>query len=265
MRTLFVLVLFLVVCVPVLADGFEAYDFVLLPVLSERVNGAYGSVWETTLAIANQSETRVSVQGLPASCPVPCGLLPPIAPHASLNPPSAWSGRVPSNSPGALIYVEKGRVPDLSFTLRTRDLSRGGENWGVAIPVISRERVFTRPFGIADIPVTPDYRSLLRIYDFDAKTPSTIMLRVYASRPHAEYGAPADELLFEQEVQFTPVGHNGFPQFGFAQVALSADPRVAARTNVRVELAATSGAMEHWAFVSATHNQTQFVTIVTPQ
>src|SRR5205085_1828111 len=72
---------------------------------------------------------------------------------------------------GQLAFVEKGRLADVAMTLRSRDTSQQNETWGTSIPVVSADRLFAHRFGLVDIPMDPQFRSTLRIYDVNATTP----------------------------------------------------------------------------------------------
>ena len=239
------------------------YDRVLVPLPLEETAGAFGSIWVTRVAVSNLASTPVDVQGY-GSCPVPCEP-PPIPPGGTVYVSSMLRSEVPA----AFLFVEHGRRKDLGITIRTFDRSRTHLTWGAAIPVVTREDLFSHTFGIGDIPVTEEFRSTLRIYDFDASTPGSVRVRIYKVTgvgPPTPSEAPPDELLADFVATFTePVaggGTSGHP--GYAAIPLWLRPELADASRVRVVIDPLEGSGDYWAFVSTTHNSTQHVTVIGP-
>ncbi|HEX8169336.1 MAG TPA: hypothetical protein VF824_02215 [Thermoanaerobaculia bacterium] len=258
------LLLLLLSLLAVAAQGQE-YEKVLVPISLNQTLGAFGSVWHALLTISNVSETPVSV-GQRGSCITgPC-TPPPIPPHATVH-----EGVVPvSEVPASFLFVDKGRLDDVNITIRTFDRSRLNRTWGATIPVVTRRDCFTGRFGINDIPAGNDFRSSLRIYDFDAVTPGAVRVRIYRLAgfgPGTPVTATPDELLATLEPGFTPPvsggGTAGHP--GYASIALSALPELGGVERIRVEIEPLDTTGDYWAFVSATHNETQQVTIIAPR
>jgi hypothetical protein len=242
----------------------QEYEQILVPLQLIDTPGAFGSVWSTRVAVSNISETPIDVQGY-GECPVPC-TPPPIPPQGTVYISTMRRSEVQ----GAFLAVEKGRVGDLSITIRTVDQSREHLTWGATLPVITQTDLFKDRFGIGDIPVTDEFRSTLRIYDFDARTPGAVRVRIYrvtGSGPPTPVPANPDPLIAELFPAFaTPVSGNGvFGHPGYASVPLWLLPEVqeAGRVRVVVEPLDTTG--EYWAFVSSTHNETQHVTVLAPR
>jgi hypothetical protein len=244
--------------------GAQEYDKVLVPLPLFDSPGAFGSVWRTRVVVSNLSDTPVDVQGY-GSCQVEC-TPPPIPPQGTVN----VSGMVRSEVPAGFLFVEKGRRDDLGITIRVFDKSREHLTWGATVPVVTRGELFGGTFGIGDVPVSEDFRSMLRIYDFDASTAGAVRVRIYktpATGPATPTSALPDELLAELTPAFTiPVQGGGAEAHpGYAAVPLWLMPELAGAELVRVEIEPLDGTADYGGFVSTTHNETQHVTVIAPR
>jgi hypothetical protein len=243
------------------------YEKVLVPLPTNDTPGAFGSIWRTVLAVSNISDTPVDVQGY-GGCQTsgePCRAV-PISPQGTIYITSI----LVSDVPAAFLFVAPGRRNDLSITIRSSDQSRTHLTWGASLPVITRNELFVSRFGIGDIPMTSAFRSTLRIYDFDAATAGRLRVRIYKVTPEGSTSltpAAADPLLVELTPAFViPVqggGAAGHP--GYISVPLWLLPALAAAQRVRVVIEPLDATGDYWAMVSSTHNDTQHVTVLTPQ
>jgi hypothetical protein len=105
---------------------------------------------------------------------------------------------------------------------------------------------------LAAVPAETAFRPMLRIYDFDALPESRVRIRIFAFE--------SNELLVDEEVRLISPGTQ-FP--GYAR--FTAFPEVPEGTRVRIRIDALTPDLRLWAFVSITNNETQHVTLVTPQ
>lgn len=252
----------------VAAQVFEpTYEKVLIPLPTGETAGAFGSLWRVALAVSNISDTPVDVQGHGA-CRVD-GI--PCRPAPIPSQGTIYITAMPtSNVPASFLLVEPGRRQDLSVTIRVFDRSRAHLTGGASLPVVTRQELFGSRFGIGDVPITSDFRSMLRIYDFDATTPGAVRVRVYKVTPETanEMGpVPADELLAEFHPGFAiPVeggGTDGHP--GYAAIPLWLLPALAGAERVRIVIEPLDATGDYWAMVSSTHNVTQHVTVLVPR
>lgn len=236
----------------------------LLPIAPGRLPGAHGSEWLTELTITNMSDSEVFVGDRHVDvCTFACPLRVP--PRSTIVIEDVTTD---SNVRGRLTRIEQGRIGDLAVTLRTRDLSRQFETWGTVIPVISRTDLFSRRFGIVDVPVEPQFRAMLRIYDFDAQTPAAVRVRVYALNPRgANDQRPDSDTLLLDLVPMFRVPSQGSEQTypGSIEIPLWLDPALANAGRVRIQIDPLDETGDYWAFVSVTHNDTQHVSVLTPQ
>lgn len=247
--------------VPTIADDF---DNLLVPIAPQRIHGAFGSEWVADLAVTNMGTTPVRVA---RDAPDVCSQCVPLP-----LPPGATAfvhdlSRVPGVT-GTLLWVERGRAQDIAVTLRTRDVSRQAETWGTVIPVVRPEGLFSRRFGLVDVPMEPQFRATLRIYDVNAITQPRVRVRIYELNPERNPGSggDADTLLHEFEPAFV-LPEPGMAQLvpAAAEVPLWLEAALPKSGRIRIEIEPFDGTAEYWAFVSVTHNSTQHVTVIAPE
>lgn len=239
------------------AQETPCYEPIMVPIISHRVPGANGSLWQTQLAITNHSSAAVQVIGHGACEFNPCQPPLPMAAESTIFP------RVYT----PYLEVECGRTPDVKVQLRVQDLSRQLHTWGTSIPVVRESDLFeNETISITDIPNTEDFRSMLRIYGFDPGVEGVARVQVFAlDRERVESGGTTgDELLLEVAVavQADPSDPRRAP--AYAAVPLWPIPELSGHTLLRIEVEPDSQ-MRLWAFVSATNNDTQHVTVLLPQ
>lgn len=242
------------------AEFVPGYEGVLLPITLERpVNGGFGSVWTSQLALYNAGSTRIAMRDVYAECSALCPDTVRLEPgEVEIARPSPRSDR----SAGHIVYFRTQDIPYVRFNLRIQDISRQALTWGTELPVV-RERQFTsEPIHLINIPTDSRFRQTLRVYSFDGFQDFTVR----AIFIDMSSGATLKELTLElhrDEYNVTPYSY--FP--GYAQIDALADtlPELRSATRFRVELHLIEPAARIWAFVTVTNNETQHVTTVTPQ
>lgn len=254
------------------AQTYPAFEKVLVPIsIAGEVAGAHGSRWKSAIVISNRSDSSIFIPGVNWTCPLSgCG-------WANLAARSTVFARLhhfPYHDfvPGTLILVEQGRVGDLAFSLRIQDVSRQSLTWGTSIPVVPESQAATGSLDLLNIPNDPRFRVHLRVYDFFPRLGSRVRIVGYqidesvTEPPHV----PQEFLpLFDVErdlVPYIPDG-GGFEILGIGYSFLdlrevTIAPTVG-RLGIRVE--ALSNDTRFWAFASVTNNETQHVTVLTPE
>lgn len=250
--------------------GYERY---LLPVYlfpSNPSRGAFGSIWVTQFSARNESDLPVQFfqEECAAFCEcgggticVPSGTTPPRTQILQ-----ALRRDTPGFNPGVFVYA--GRTGNAVLQLRVRDISREQTSWGTELPVV-REREFRdTPIYLLDIPVREGFRQHLRVYG--ATSPSgmaDVRVRVY--------NGLSNSLLSEHALSLAPAeGAPRLPPEGYrpalpayAEISSLRDvvASISGVDTVRLEVAPLTIGLRFWAFVSVTNNDTQHVTLVTPQ
>jgi hypothetical protein len=221
------------------------YERVLFPVFFSGP-GALGSNWQTTAMLSNGNDFAWT-----AAQP---SIFPSVPPHATATATGT------STSAGVLEFAPRQAIGNASFALNVRDLSRQSQDLGTEIPVVRESELRDRAFSLLNVPADPRYRVTLRVYDVDG--PRQVPVRIWQTRPDG------DRLLAESITLFLtaqPSLHGG----GFAIVndLIGAYPQLAGNGPLRIELLPFQppDAKTVWAFASITNNDTQHVTIVTPQ
>lgn len=239
---------------PALTASIDADERILLPIVAPQpVPGAHGSLWTTHLTLSNQGEALLQVAGYGPCQVAPC--IRSIEAHQTVFP----------DAYGSFLHVVDGRPEDLVISLRAHDLSRQLETWGTTIPVVTGEDLYTgrAVIGLNDIASGPDFRSRLRIYDFDQSQGRSVVVRVYEIEPGIPNQPTEDVLLSETRHSFAPASlelPHGSP--GYIELPL---PRTEdGLSRLRLEIEGEELSLRFWAFVTITNNNTQHVTIQSP-
>jgi hypothetical protein len=237
-----------------------AFERLLLPILLDPISGQNGSLFLTSFAARLRGPGDVSLYGFEVFCPLSGCIYPSLtdAPIV-LNPTRAMVSNddaplIANGNPGRFIYVPKNDLTQVAMSLRVFDRSRSTSNFGTEIPIVRSEQ-FKRNFReirLLNVPTGPGFRNTLRIYGVD---PTSVFVRVEGQRI-----APVDHEIHLSEPTniFEPASatFTTFPQnVGDVDVLVQVPhPPILPISDSPI-----------WAFVSVTNNETQLITIVTPQ
>jgi hypothetical protein len=227
---------------------------ILIPVAASGP-GPSAARFETEISITNVSDEPLPVTGAAVT---PSSFEPQIFP---IVPPHSTTVLGFLNHglghPGAFIYVPARQARDAITSVRVHDTSRDAAAFGVRIPAVS-DLDFAATIRLTGIPTDQRFRSTLRVYGYDAKNFGPVTLRVrddadgtlLATVPVALKADPSQEDIIPASVQ------------------LSLDPIIAPLRNhprLRIDIADSDAIRPIWGLVSVTNNQTQEITLVTPQ
>ena len=135
---------------------------------------------------------------------------------------------------------------------------------------------------LLDVTVDPRFRSTLRIYRFDTFTdfPPAVRVRIYdlcglspidrncSSAPFAETTLVLRKTENDpNHPDFAMIGNlvDAFPQLTNVQPIDLPPLNYFRPAAVRIEIEPLTADLRFWAFVSVTNNETQHVTVITPQ
>ncbi|HYI08195.1 MAG TPA: hypothetical protein VEK57_03910 [Thermoanaerobaculia bacterium] len=232
------------------------YERVLFPVTFEG-RGAHGSDWTTNITVRNDSPLVVATEPLiwlnhhPSPPPAVRDAFPP-----------GGRARFPelSSQAGRFFYIPRGLEPYFSFSSHILDQSRAGTNLGTEIPVVHEDDTSNR-IRLVDVPLDPDFRARLRIYDWDSlsRDVRVTVINVLEDKQHNFI------VRLNAAVITCPTAPCLQPEPGYAAVDLTAIPELAGAALGDVIIEAETGEARLWAFVSVTNNETQHVTLYTPQ
>jgi hypothetical protein len=224
--------------------NFTYFERILFP-LNFVAPGAHGSLWLTESAIANPQPWPIMTVN--AIAPIACTAI--VGPCTELLRPRSklsWTGG--NYSHGAALFVSRRDAEDLAFSLRVRDVSRVAEGFGTEVPVVRERDMYKGTMTLLDVPLDPRYRVKLRIYAFGAANNA-------AGR--VKYG----DVIVPYTVTTPCSGPESCAaRAAYAEIDLTA-AAPGAREIVYIEPPRDSLA---WSFASVTNNDTQQVTLVTP-
>lgn len=240
----------------------QAYTRVLVPIyLRTPVPGANGSLWTTRFSIRNNGSTGAAILWCTGVCPaiyVPDGELQPGETQHTV-PSQVFVG--PGVSPGPVLYLVPLDASQISFNLRVADTSRSAVNAGTQIPVVREKDFRTKTTQLLNIPIDARYRNTLRLYSLDPGA-ADYTLRLYDENSATLLGQTTVHVV-------APVIPNLQLEPGYVQLndvmTLATAATVLLPATVRVEIEPLTPNSVFWAFVSITNNETQQLTVVTPQ
>lgn len=250
----------------------EGYGRVLVPVWVERPTaGANGSIWTTTLSVVyHGDDPETLLWGFDAICAY--GFCPFTPAGLTFMPTFDWvAWGVHGVPPARYVVGLPEHLPDVSFALRVAEQSRLANTWGFTIPVVPETAAFTGAINLLDMPVEGDFRTMLRVYDFDAelhfREPAVVRVRLYAHDPEIKMPRPGtDQLLFDREFSFryAPEGLESYTP-GYLEVPnVEKLATLPAGKRLRIEVTPVTAGLRFWAFASVTHNETQQITVALP-
>src|SRR4051812_42342646 len=236
----------------------EEWERILLPVAASGP-GPNAARFETEILITNAGDEVAAIGGAATPCctgqsPPPLAMVPP---HTTRTFTDFLSQ---SSYTAAFITVPSRMARDVITNVRVHDTSRDASSFGMEIPVVS-DLDFAATVRLASIPTDARFRSTLRIYAYDAHNFGPVTVRVR--------DAADGTLLAAVPVALNAADlHTGAADLFPAMAQLSLDPIVAplrSHPRLRIDIADSDAIRPVWAFVSITNNQTQEITLVTPQ
>ncbi len=245
------------------SDNPDDYTRYLIPITTNRVPGAHGSLWSTEWFARNGTDMPYAMiwdHCPPNVSPCPDQLMPAQTTTSRAILPRG------DGTDGAFLYVPKPMVPSMS--LRVRDLSQNAQSFGTELPIV-RDSDYRGSLQFLDIPTDPNYRITLRIYGYDER-PYPVAVEIHTdtamierrevetqaiSTYDPENPEPAPFPLHPSYVQLDPLTPS----------ARAAGERVhvVVRSQLSLPGPPPSGSIPIWAFVTVTNNETQQVTTVT--
>ena len=224
------------------------FERVLVPVYS-FVAGAFGSNWTTEVTMLNAS--RYAFEPYRRS------------------PAPRFGGRAAatlnfgaSRPGGVLFFAPRDVSPAPRFGSLVRDTSRQADDWGTEVRVARESDFRTAELSLLNIPLDARFRQSLRIYDADS-VDGSVVVNVYAMDGTTPLASKIVQLRSPNPCnRYEPCASDD-PAFAMVDL-LALFPEAAGQQRVRADIVPVNGA-RIWAFVTITNNQTQHVTVITPQ
>lgn len=233
----------------------RGYTFALIPVVTaDPLPGGFGTLWDVEVTGWNDADEQVQVfqdyarffcrtliQG-------PCGT--PVPAHARFSGTDLilypqWPGG------GAYLGIQRRFADQVWLQARLYDRNATATSFGTELPIVREGEFHRGRLELLNVPVSTVHRATLRVYSPPGFAPDHVLVSV------SGIGEATPFLQFPLPLHFS-----GFPFNRWIDIAN--DPRIAGNAAVRISVEAPSGE-PIWAFVSVTNNETQHVTIITPQ
>lgn len=249
------------------ADPEAAYETILLPIYTDvSVPGANGSLWKTDFWLRNNGRNEVTLA--PWVCPADGGC-PAVFPLTHVLKPGETLHNLPAPfvlpgpNPARLLYATRAEAAALSGNLRFSDSSRRAVNGGTEVPIVREQELRTGTVALHNIPLDSHYRVMLRVYDV-ALAESRFQVNFYPE--DAGMSQPAISTI-ELTAKGTDSGpfrlHPSWAQYGSLTDLLNLPTIMPPQ--LRAEIVPLTPGAKFWAFISLTNNDTQHVTVITPQ
>jgi len=221
---------------------------VLVPVFFSG-NGALGSQWWTELAMANENDFPVISDALLFS--FPCGDIASCAPTRFIPRRSTAIAFGATDTEGKLFRVGRQGASNVFFDARVRDLSRQAQDLGSELPIVREKDFRGTSFDLLNVPTDARFRVTLRLYRIDGSTPMHISIRPMFDKPLVTADLPVHSV-------------------GTLQVVTIADlvakyPDLVGKDRIVISVDSGTPQPVAWGFVSITNNDTQRVTVISPQ
>jgi hypothetical protein len=236
-----------------------AWNMRLLPVIGEDIPGSGGTLWRTEVTALINGDTGLVAQ--PTECTFangPCG-----SPQFPTRQPfNAYEYRFAGFLQGAVgqfVYVHENADPNVHFNIRVYDVSRQEETAGAEVPIPRQDDFTSAPVSIVGIPVAPQYRHTLRIYDRDARNGGQVQIRLYANQETTPRVTLVRPLAVPPGAR-TTTPYNLPTHPGVIQLELGQHMNLAGLESVRVDIEPIDAGLRLWSFVSVTNNDTHHVT-----
>jgi hypothetical protein len=232
------------------------YERILFPVFLGGP-GSFGAQWRTDASLHNGAGfpwAPSSGSMFLVGCFPICDFRPQANADVTI---TSSDGSTPA---GIVEWAPRQAAALADFGLIVRNLSISTTDLGSEVPVVREKDLFARPFSLLNVPTSPQSRITLRIFDVEGTR--RINLRIYAVRRNRN-----SELLVGQP--FTLTAQTSLLGGGMSVFndLLAVFPNLANQGPLRIEIApeSPSDVRSLWGFVSVTNNETQHVTVISPQ
>ena len=223
-------------------DPQSAFDPLLFPVFLPPVNGAFGSRFETTARVSNRTFAQQSTfYGVDTTCYITIGVNRPYDANTITQGRELLTGC--SRSIGRVFWVRRSGNP-LVANLRVRDTSRQASSHGVEVPVVQLSDFTNDRIVLMGVPADPRFRKTLRVYSLDSG--DVFATLAFTGQSVGQIFLKPSSNIFEPAyAEFSDFPTN-LPAGSTMEVSLASPKRI-------------------WAFISVTNNDTQEITLISPQ
>ncbi|HYK02735.1 MAG TPA: hypothetical protein VE974_13335 [Thermoanaerobaculia bacterium] len=232
-------------------------EWVLFPV-NFMARGAFGSDWRSDIVVRNDGPVTIETRPLFWANPtIPTLPIPePIAPGGKGNFPQL------ERDGGQFLYVPRGLEEKLSYASHVVDRSRSESDLGTELPVVRAEDTDS-VVKLLQVPVGELYRAKLRVYDVAANRSVLVRFTDPAGRESLTVVG-----LALTGIPVCPIAPCVADRPAFGVLDLETIPGLQSGNfpnGVDVTITSVGDGGRLWGFVTVTNNDTQHVTVYTPQ
>lgn len=238
---------------------------VLLPVFTTRpIPGAYGSLWQSQFVMHNgTSNLTYDIMICPpgVGCPAIGGAEQELVPgETQVGLPTLYRPLPANPVAGTIVYLVSPKVGDLgdnlAFNLRIVDLSRSATAAGTEIPVVRDRDLYRSTIHLLNVPTDARFRLALRVFEMNLDR-GQFAIRIFDQTTNAQLATRTiTTVLSVPPGEFTP---------GFAEITDLLGDIAAPPSQIRIDIEPLTSGVAAWAYVSITNNDSQQITLITPQ
>ena len=234
-------------------DPESAFEPILFPIFQPPVAGAFGSRFETIARVGNIGGVNQApaLYGVDTQCYLFSSFTFPFDPVGIGSDNVLLTGC--SRSVGRFFWIKSGTR--LGASLRVRDTSRQATSQGVEVPVVRRSDFTNDSLVLLGVPADPRFRKRLRIYGLPMRD-AVVNVAINGTGVGDVFLAPSMTLFEPSYAEFTDFPTN-LPADSFMRVSLIMgklpDGTIPPSTP------------PIWGFISVTNNDTQEITVISPQ
>jgi len=222
------------------------FEKVLIPIAFSGP-GAFGSQWVTEVSVRNDE---------------PFDVIPwrPFFTSANFPPGAALTASASGRPQGTIVYIPRHDDESLHYNVLVRDTTREDDDWGTQIPVLREDELKPGPKELLNVPIDPRYRLALRLYTLSPE-PAFAKVTMYTM-------SVAGGLLHERVVLLTsaePCQPNAPCTSDHPAFALISDLPTNFGGLSTVGIRIDGFGTPVWGFLTVTNNETQHVTVISPE
>ncbi|HEX7831646.1 MAG TPA: hypothetical protein VF787_18470 [Thermoanaerobaculia bacterium] len=240
---------------------------VLVPITETDTPGRDGSLWRADVTGIRTTQAPLD----PSGCgPVedPCGY-PPVGKMFNVR----WEDLIYDYEEfgSQYIYQPSAAANTMKLTTRVYDTTKAGQTAGAVIPHADDDDFVAGGFSLIGIPVADEFRTLVRVYEYDATENASVEVTIYPQYADTPVATMQERLRTTRDERVTTALLPLRP--GMAAIDLSA-ALIVAKNNLpgptypgntfRVDVRPVGAQLKLWGFITITNNQTSHVTVVTP-
>lgn len=222
------------------------FEKVLIPIAFSGP-GAFGSQWVTEVSVRNDE---------------PFDIIPwrPFFTSVNFLPGAALTAQASGRPQGTIVYLPRIGDENVHFNVLVRDTTRENDDWGTQIPVLREDELKPGPKELLNVPIDPRYRLTLRLYSL-SPAPTFAKVTMYTM-------TIAGGLLHERIVPLNsaePCQPNVPCTSDHPAFAMVGDlpTNFGGLSTVGIQIDGIGQPV--WGFLTVTNNETQRVTVISPE